>query len=969
MSDEAICCPKCGAIMVRTGSCYTCPECGHNGGCGVTTLLTLAVLTLASALALAQGNTTKIRAVGVLPPTCFAGSATVAQDIVAKDQIIYVCGPANDQWRAVAMVDDLSSYVPTTRTVNGHALSSNVTVTKGDVSLGNADNTSDANKPVSTAQQTALDAKAALAHAHAESDVTNLVSDLAGKAAASHSHTLSQVTDAGTAASKDVPASGDAAAGEVVKGNDSRLTDTRTPTAHSHPESDVTNLTSDLAAKVPVTRTVNSHALSSDVTVTKSDVSLGNADNTSDANKPVSTATQTALNAKAALSHTHPEADVTSLVSDLAGKAAASHTHVLADVTDAGTAASKNVPASGNAAAGEVVKGNDTRLTDARTPTSHSHPESDVTNLTTDLAAKVAANSAITGATKTKITYDAKGLVTSGADATTADIADSANKRYVTDAQQAVLGNTSGTNTGDQDLSGYVPNTRTVNGHALSSNVSVTASDVGLGSVTNDAQTKAAVVPNTAPSAGQVPVGNAGGTAYAPQSLSQDCTLASTGVVTCTKTNNVSFAASATTDATNAGNIASGTLPAGRMPALTGDVTSSAGGVATTVANIPTATPAAGTIVHSNIAAPSSPTSGKVAVYSDSTDLRFHDKNASGTVGTTVVADTGAASNFLTAVSPAGVISKTQPACADLSNGAASCSTDTTNAANIASGTLPAARLPNPSATTLGGTQSLASVASKWINTISTSGVPSATQPACADLSNGAASCSTDTTNAANIASGTLPAARMPALTGDVTTSAGAVATTIAAAAVTSSKMAIGAAGGRSSATVVTATNPSATASLMAFTITAGTFNTVDKVIHAKGSGTYTTQATQTPTITMSLALCAVSGCGSGTVITLCTFTTAATTGGVTNTWHLDGLFGTAATGASGTLESQCQLFTQLGATGGVLTPESRTTANTAVSSAIDLTAQTFLTFRVLMSTANASNNVKQRLGAWIPAS
>lgn len=51
-----------------------------------------------------------------------------------------------------------------------------------------------------------------------------------------------------------------------------------------------------------------------------------------------------------------------------------------------------------------------------------------------DLASYIHANGAITGATKTKITYDAKGLVTSGADATTADIADSTNKRYVTDA-------------------------------------------------------------------------------------------------------------------------------------------------------------------------------------------------------------------------------------------------------------------------------------------------------------------------------------------------------------------------------------------------------------------------------------------------------------------------------------------------------------------------------------------------------
>lgn len=71
------------------------------------------------------------------------------------------------------------------------------------------------------------------------------------------------------------------------------------------------------------------------------------------------------------------------------------------------------------------------------------------TDLQTALDGKVDENTAITGATKTKITYDAKGLVTSGADATTADINDSTNRRYVSDAQLVVIGNTSGTNTGD----------------------------------------------------------------------------------------------------------------------------------------------------------------------------------------------------------------------------------------------------------------------------------------------------------------------------------------------------------------------------------------------------------------------------------------------------------------------------------------------------------------------------------------
>lgn len=77
---------------------------------------------------------------------------------------------------------------------------------------------------------------------------------------------------------------------------------------------------------------------------------------------------------------------------------------------------------------------------------------SDQTDLQTALNGKVDENAPITGETKTKITYDTKGLVTSGADATTADIADSTDKRYVTDADLVVIGDTSGTNTGDQTI-------------------------------------------------------------------------------------------------------------------------------------------------------------------------------------------------------------------------------------------------------------------------------------------------------------------------------------------------------------------------------------------------------------------------------------------------------------------------------------------------------------------------------------
>jgi hypothetical protein len=79
---------------------------------------------------------------------------------------------------------------------------------------------------------------------------------------------------------------------------------------------------------------------------------------------------------------------------------------------------------------------------------------------------------------------------------------------------------------------------------ALATLNSLASTDVGLGNVTNDAQTKAAIVPNTIPTAGQILVGS--GTAYAPQSLSGDATLSSAGVLTVTKTGGVAFGALAT---------------------------------------------------------------------------------------------------------------------------------------------------------------------------------------------------------------------------------------------------------------------------------------------------------------------------------------------------------------------------------------------------------------------------------------
>lgn len=67
---------------------------------------------------------------------------------------------------------------------------------------------------------------------------------------------------------------------------------------------------------------------------------------------------------------------------------------------------------------------------------------------------------------------------------------------------------------------------------------------------------------------------------------------------------------------------------------------------------------------------------------------------------------------------------------------APSATIDTTNAANISSGILPAARLPAPTASAFGGVQSFTCSTSNWFQNLSTGGIFGCSQPSFADLLN-----------------------------------------------------------------------------------------------------------------------------------------------------------------------------------------------------------------------------------------
>ncbi len=163
--------------------------------------------------------------------------------------------------------------------------------------------------------------------------------------------------------------------------------------------------------------------------------------------------------------------------------------------------------------------------------------------------------------------------------------------------------------------------------------------------------------------------------------------------------------ASATTDTTNAGNISSGTLPLARLP-TSGAVASSTGSASfSTRLTVDTY----GRITSANsvaIAISSSAVSGLAT--SATTDTTNASNISSGTLAAARLATSGVTAGSYTAptlsVDAYGRITTISSVTL-----ASSATTDTTNASNISSGTLPAARLPSSGVTsgTYGGSTSI----------------------------------------------------------------------------------------------------------------------------------------------------------------------------------------------------------------------------------------------------------------------
>ncbi len=128
-----------------------------------------------------------------------ASAASAAAQAAAADAAAAVATASGLETTVNKVLDDVQAIAggdlsDFSKNSDNLAALANKATARANLGLGNVDNTSDANKPISTAAQAALDGKANTSHTHAVAGVTGLQAALDGKAAASHGHAISDVT-------------------------------------------------------------------------------------------------------------------------------------------------------------------------------------------------------------------------------------------------------------------------------------------------------------------------------------------------------------------------------------------------------------------------------------------------------------------------------------------------------------------------------------------------------------------------------------------------------------------------------------------------------------------------------------------------------------------------------------------------------------------------------------------------------
>jgi hypothetical protein len=204
----------------------------------------------------------------------------------------------------------------TNKTLTSPVINSPTGITKSNVGLGNVDNTSDANKPVSTAAQTALDLKAPLSSPTFTGTVTlplgtvtsGMILDgtiVDSDVNASAAIATSKISGLDTALGLKAPLASPTFTGTVTLPTgtvtsgmilDGTIVDADVSATAAIAQSKISGLSTSLGLKADLASPTFTGTVSG---ITKSMVGLGSVDNTADADKPVSSATTTALALKA----------------------------------------------------------------------------------------------------------------------------------------------------------------------------------------------------------------------------------------------------------------------------------------------------------------------------------------------------------------------------------------------------------------------------------------------------------------------------------------------------------------------------------------------------------------------------------------------------------------------------------------------------------------------------------------------